>query len=227
MRNRSEMTRRLDAFVDAAFAFALTLLIVGGSDIPTDIGALRDAIGRTPSFLASFALIVMFWLGYRDVGRLWSERDTLSTALSLGIVFLVLVYVFPLRLMVESAFHALSGGRLPGQGLAETRADMQFLYVSYGLGFMLLSALFASLYGHHLRRGHPDAGALADGRSWYINWLILMGVASLSLVAALVAPGRMVSWLPGVIYMLIPMAIGISEARRPSSKSLAPDRSTV
>lgn len=214
MAERSEMARRLDAFVDAAFAFAVTLLIVGGSDIPADFDALRTALGRVPSFAASFALIAMFWLGYRDVGRLWSERDALSTALSLGIVFLVLVYVFPLRVMVESAFHAMSGGRLPGQGLAGSAADMRFLYTSYGLGFLLLAALFAGLYAHHLRKGHPDGKALSDGRSWLTNWCILMGVAALSLIAAVVAPRGMVGWLPGVVYMLIPIGIGLSEYRR-------------
>jgi uncharacterized membrane protein len=213
MAERSEMARRLDAFVDAAFAFAVTLLIVGGSDIPTDFDALRTALGRVPSFAASFALICMFWLGYRDVGRLWSERDALSTTLSLGIVFLVLVYVFPLRIMVESAFHALSGGRLPGQGLAGSAADMRFLYTSYGLGFLLLASLFASLYAHHLRKGHPDGKALSDGRAWLANWLIMTGVATVSLVAALFAPGPIIGWLPGVIYMLIPLGIGISEYR--------------
>ena len=35
----------------------------------------------------------------------------------LAIVFAVLVFVFPLRLLIETAAHFLSGGRLPGAGL--------------------------------------------------------------------------------------------------------------
>jgi uncharacterized membrane protein len=133
-----DMARRLDAFVDAAFAFAVTLLIAGGGDPPADLDALGAVVLRAPAYAASFALIAMFWLGYRDLGRLWPIRDGRSTALSLGIVFLVLLYVFPLRLMVESAFHALSGGRLPGGDLAQSFEEVRNLYLIYSTGFLVL-----------------------------------------------------------------------------------------
>lgn len=205
-----DMARRLDAFVDAAFAFAVTLLIAGGGDPPGTLTELKAVALRAPAYAASFALIAMFWLGYRDLGRLWPTRDRLSTALSLGVVFLVLLYVFPLRLMVESAFHALSGGRLPGGELAGSFVEVRDLYLIYSSGFLVLSGLFAALYGHHLRLRPITRAQASDGRSWLINWTILMSVALLSVLTAALAPPRIAVWAGGMVYMLIPLAIGVA-----------------
>ena len=53
-------TARLDAFVDASFAFAVTLLIIAGAEPLNDFGGLMRALGRIPAFAAGFGLVVMF-----------------------------------------------------------------------------------------------------------------------------------------------------------------------
>jgi uncharacterized membrane protein len=209
--DRDTGARRLDGFVDAAFAFAVTLLVVSGAP-PSTLDELAAALGRAPGVVASFAIICIFWLGYRDVGRLAPRRDTVSTVLSLAIVLLVLIYVFPLRLMFESAFHMMSGGRLPGRDLATDIGDFRFLFTAYGAGFVLLSGAYAALYAHHLRpmRDHVlSPEAREEARDWMICWMILVGVALLSILLALLAPGRTAAWAPGVIYMLIPLLIAL------------------
>lgn len=209
--DRDQSARRLDGFVDAAFAFAVTLLVVAGSP-PSTLDELGAALGRAPSVIASFAIICVFWLGYRDVGRLAPRRDALSTILSLAIVLLVLIYVFPLRLMFESAFHMMSGRLLPGRDLATDIADFRFLFTAYGAGFLLLSGAYAALYGHHIRLGGDHGlspAARAEARDWMICWLILMVVAVLSILLALLAPFPVAAWAPGVIYMLIPILIAL------------------
>ncbi|MEH6664770.1 MAG: TMEM175 family protein, partial [Brevundimonas sp.] len=181
--DRDQGARRLDGFVDAAFAFAVTLLVVSGAP-PSTLAELGVALGRAPGVIASFAIICVFWLGYRDVGRMAPRRDALSTILSLAIVLLVLIYVFPLRLMFESAFHMMSGGRLPGRDLATDVTDFRFLFTAYGAGFVLLSGAYAALYGHHLRLIGDDGLSLEareDARDWIICWLILVAVAVLSI----------------------------------------------
>ena len=71
--------------------------------------------------------------------------------MSLAVVFVGLLYVFPLRFIMESAFAALSGGVLPGSPLAQDAADLRFVCVSYGAGCLALSTLYALLYRHHLK----------------------------------------------------------------------------
>ena len=68
----------------------------------------------------------------------------MSTILSLAIVLLVLIYVFPLRLMFESAFHMMSGRLLPGRDLPRLQADL-----SRPRG--------TRSFSEHLRRAAPDA----------------------------------------------------------------------
>lgn len=205
-----EMARRLDAFVDAAFAFAVTLLVAGGGDPPSTLADMRAMLLSAPAYGASFALILMFWLSYRDLGRLWPHRDGLSTALSLGVVFVVLLYVFPLRLMMQSALHALSGGVLPGGDLIESIDDLRFLYVAYGAGCLALSLLFAALYRHHLRQGAAGPTQAVSARIWIQNWLILSAASLASIVIALTAPEGVAPWGGGFVYMSVPLVIGIA-----------------
>lgn len=205
-----EMARRLDAFVDAAFAFAVSLLVAGGGDPPTTLAEMQGMLLSAPAYGASFALIVMFWLSYRDLGRLWPLRDGLSTALSLSVVFVVLLYVFPLRLMMQSALHALSGGILPGGDLINGIGDLRFLYVAYGAGCLSLSLLFAALYRHHLTQGAADTAQAVSARIWIQNWMILSGASLTSIAVALAAPDAIAPWAGGFVYMSVPTLIGIA-----------------
>ena len=59
-----EMTR-LETFADAAFAFAVTLLVVGGGDfIPATFDEMIQAMKQVPAFAASFANIMLFWYAH-------------------------------------------------------------------------------------------------------------------------------------------------------------------
>ena len=56
---------RLDTFIDAAFAFVLTLLVISFDEIPSNYAEMMAAVKRIPAFAASFALLMMFWLPHR------------------------------------------------------------------------------------------------------------------------------------------------------------------
>ena len=57
VRFRPAETQRLDAFVDAAFAFAVSLLIIAGGEPLRSFDDLLKALLRIPSFAAGFALM--------------------------------------------------------------------------------------------------------------------------------------------------------------------------
>jgi hypothetical protein len=206
-----ESGRRLDAFVDAAFAFAVTLLIIASADQAASLQDLWRALGRIPASLGAFTLVAMFWMAYREFGRRVPRRDTLSILNALAIVFMVLVYVFPLRMLIESGFVWISGGRLSGAVVIHTLDDLRDLFRIYGIGFAVLAGLFATLFLQALRR--PDALGvsptdLALIRSSFDIWLIAAG-AGLTSAALTLAPMAKAPWLPGVAYWLIPIAIGL------------------
>jgi uncharacterized membrane protein len=214
---------RLDAFVDAAFAFAVSLLVIAGNDPPANLQDLARALGRAPAFAASFALIALFWAGHRDFSRLARDRDWLTSLLSLTIVFVVLVYVYPLRLLTESAFFWMSGGRLPGGGLLKSFEDLRQLYTVYDAGFTILALLYAGLYARALKlnaAAGATAAALRDARDWRDIWGIVAGAGLVSLAISVFGPIEQAPWLPGMIYGLIPVGIWtraalVGRARKP------------
>ncbi|MDP1736815.1 MAG: TMEM175 family protein [Caulobacter sp.] len=202
--------KRLDAFVDAAFAFAVTMLLIAGVEPISTLDGLYRALGQIPASAASFVLVVLFWLAHRDYGRITPHRDQVATLISLALVFTVLVYVFPLRMLVDSAFHWGSGRRLPGSVLIRSFDDLRALYTIYGLGFAGLSVLVAGLFGHAARRAvalrvsEADRVDAAD-RAWI--WLMVATAGVVSALLATLGPVPAAPWLPGAAYWLIPVMI--------------------
>ncbi|MDQ2701254.1 MAG: TMEM175 family protein [Pseudomonadota bacterium] len=63
--NRGREVTRIETFVDAAFAFAVTLLVISFDAIPDSAQALVQALKGVPAFAASFALLAMLWWALR------------------------------------------------------------------------------------------------------------------------------------------------------------------
>ncbi|RZJ98021.1 MAG: DUF1211 domain-containing protein [Brevundimonas sp.] len=206
---RTAETQRLDAFVDAAFAFAVSLLIIGGSEPLRSFADLATALARIPAFIFGFALIALFWSAHRTWSTLTPVRTGWTTFLSLAVVFAVLVFVFPLRLLAETATHYISGGVLPGGRLMSSLADLSWTYVIYGVAFAVLSGLNAGLFAHAahaLRSGDPAAHRKA--LQWATTWGIATGTGILSALVAVSPLLQVAPWLPGVAYNLIPIGVG-------------------
>lgn len=209
--------RRLDAFVDAAFAFAVSLLIIAGGEPLRSFDDLAHALLRIPSFLAGFALIVLLWIAHRAWSTLGPRRDGRATLLSLAVVFAVLVFVFPLRLLTETALHFMSGGRLPGGGLIASFEELGWTYAIYGFGFSVLSVLYVLLFRHAAQGMDPADPRRAAATSWMRTWSLAAatGVASGLIALTPILPSA--PWLPGMTYWLMPFglwALALADRRR-------------
>lgn len=205
-------TQRLDAFVDAAFAFAVTLFIIGGNRPPGGLADLQEALLRVPAFAAGFALVAVFWLGHRRFGQLAPVRDGMSVFLSLAIVFVILVLVYPMRLLTESGAHWLSGRVLPGGDLIATPQDLQAVYVVYGLGFAGLAALYTLLFHRVSRRPEAagaDAAAAAQARASAAVWALITTAGLASAATAVLVPITRFPYAPGLTYWIIPVGIAL------------------
>ena len=55
---------RLETFIDAAFAFAITMLVIATQQIPDDIETLLAAFKNVPAFVASIIVLGIFWRGH-------------------------------------------------------------------------------------------------------------------------------------------------------------------
>jgi uncharacterized membrane protein len=194
------MTGRLDNFTDAAFAFAVTLLVIGGTESPTDLAMLTRAVAEVPAFAIGFAIVVMFWAAHVRWRSLRGEGDWLSALLSVLLVFLVLVYVQPLRAMARSFSTFLGGGGEPFSG------DLGDLFLVYGAGFVAMAAAMTALFFELRRNRSLDRTQRAAARGEGIIWLILVVTG---LVSMLLAAFDATEAIAPAVYATLPVTIGL------------------
>jgi uncharacterized membrane protein len=221
-RIRGADSTRVDAFVDAAFAFAVTLLIISIGHVPQSIGELVQALRGVPAFAASFFVIARFWQSHRSWSRHYAIEDTYATRLSLALVFIVLVYVYPLRMVAELTLASLSGGVLAETPIEITTVnDLRMLYVVFGFGYAFTATIFMLLHQHALKLA--DALELSPAerirtRTIRARWLCVILIALTSVALGLTLPmGRDESLpfdsMPGFIYLFVYVAIKVLAVR--------------
>jgi hypothetical protein len=207
-RLRGERITRLDTFVDAAFAFAVTLLVVSFDAMPDTFAELYDALRRLPAFLAGFAIIVMFWISHHRFSRRFGLEDGTVVALTLALVAATLFYVYPLRMVMSAGMYYLTAGWAPSEFLVTSVLEFRLIFVIYGVGFAVLSGLMLLLNAHALRQSprlQLDAAERLCVRREIGAQGILIGVAMLSVLLSLLLPLRH-DWmraLPGMCYALL------------------------
>ncbi len=163
-RIRGASPTRVDAFVDAAFAFAVTLLVISIGHVPQSIADLVQALRGVPAFAASFYIISRFWQSHRSWSRHYGIEDAYGVRLSLALVFLMLVYVYPLRMVAELTLASFSGGALEETPIVvHSVTDLRTIYVVFGIGYALTAAIFVLLHRHALDLA--DASRADDGRA--------------------------------------------------------------
>lgn len=206
---RGDQVTRLEAFVDAAFAFAVTLLAISIDSVPGNREELILALKGVPAFACSFAVICLFWWNHNVWSRRYGLDDGVSTFISLTFVALVLVYVYPLKSMFSSMWAWLSGDFLPTTYQIRTVEDLQWMFGFYAVTFISLESMLALLdyRAWRLREsiGLDAIERLAVRREMYGHGLtLLVGLASLG-ASWLIGTG-LPNWalsLPGVMYFLL------------------------
>src|SRR6476659_11482777 len=127
---------RLEAFSDAVFAFALTLLVVS-QEVPKSYDALMNLMLGFPAFACCFGVLLWIWYEHNLFFRRYGLQDAYTVFLNGALLFVVMFYVYPLKFMFDSGFaHFLPMG-------SRTVAPMTLQQLSrasaiYGLGFVAL-----------------------------------------------------------------------------------------
>ena len=214
-RLRRRHPTRVHAYLDAACAFAVTLLQISVGHGPQSVGDLVQALRGVPAFAASFYIVSRFWQAHRAWSRHYGIEDAYSVRLSLALVFLILVYVYPLRMVAALTLASFSGGWLEETPIVvHTVTDLRTIYVVFGIGYTLTAAIFVLLHRHALKLA--DALALTDAerirtRTICRRWIGVIGLSLISVVLAMILPmGRGSAFpcdvVPGFLYLLlIPM----------------------
>jgi uncharacterized membrane protein len=208
-RLRGLETTRLDTFIDAAFAFVLTMLVISFDAIPDTLEEMIAAVKRIPSFAVSFALIMLFWINHREWSRRYGLEETPTVLTSLALIFVVMVWVYPLRGVFDGMFAALTGNALPATFEIRSFEDLRVLFLFYSTGFAAMTVLMWVLFHAALRareRLGLDAHEVNETRVSRALWSTAAVIAVASLAIALTVPASLVP-LAGWIYWLMPVAI--------------------
>lgn len=214
-RLRGESMTRIEVFSDAAFAFAVTMLVISLSTIPHNFQELIAAIQGVPSFASSFAVMMLIWVTHRR----WSQRfgldDGVSTFLTLGLVFVVLVYVYPLKLIMDLMFYAFSQSLFPTDYQVSNTTEVAVLMALFSFGFFLIALIQLGLYLRAASKADDLCLSPLEQLLVRKEVLVWSTLAVLALLVALIALVFMASlgYLAGIAYGLTPILITLITLR--------------
>ena len=213
-----EMTR-LEVFIDAAFAFAVTMLVISFDSIPRSYDEVMLAVKSIPAFVVAVAQLVWIW----NTHNVWSRRFGLDTTytvfISSALLIVVLIYVYPMRIMAGGMFAWFTNDYLPSNFTSITLDELRHMFVFLGIGFIALSLVFVQMYRYaaHLK----DELRLSDfelfeSRTVAIMWSGAAVIGLLCVFLATILPRQYVPF-SGFSFMLL--AIWFPQVRRRRRKS--------
>lgn len=205
-----EMTR-LETFADAAFAFALTLLVISVDQIPDSYEGLMLALKGTPAFAASFIAIAAMWYDHRKWSRRYGLEDIGSTLITLSLIFIMLVYVYPLKMVFSAFFAYATGGWLPASFTVSSAAELTNIFIVFGVGMALVMAVFMLLYWRALRatdRLHLNALEVRLTRNEIAMSALLSATAATSTLFAWLTPPD-IGVYAGFVYLTLPATMPV------------------
>ncbi len=210
-RLRGMQMTRLETFIDASFAFAITMLVIAAQQIPDDITTLLSAFRNVPTFIFSIFVIGIFWRGHWLWSRRYGLEDGVSTFISWAMLVTILIYIYPLKAVFGAMFYFLSDGKV-GLRLGPTSyAQVRTLFAVYAIGF---SAIAFEIWLLHLRAWRLREPLRLNARERLMTlgqlsgWSVPVGVGLLSLLLALTLPVEKLDWSGWVYFsmaILVPL----------------------
>ena len=210
-----EMTR-LEAFMDAAFAFSVTMMVISVDRVPENATELLAAFRHVPAFIASIAVLGLFWRGHWLWSRRFGLEDGISIFISWTMLVTILIYIYPLKVVFGGMWYLLSDRAL-GQPLSlQSAAQARSLFAVFAIGFttIALQIVLLNVRAYHLREPLrfnelERLTTLGEIR----GWLIPVTIGMISLVLALTLPRPQVAW-SGWIYFSLALLVPLHNLYR-------------
>lgn len=196
---------RLKNFSDAVFALSATLLVVS-LEVPDSYEALMDAIAGFPAFALGFLAIVSLWHNHREFFAHYPLDDGRAVMLNSALLFIILVYVYPLKLLTQIMAERFLG-IAPNIITQISMTEIQGLYLIFGGAALGVFAIFALLHGRAWQmREMLHLDEASQQRLWQDihSYVVVVILSLLSLGASALALG--LDWgLPIWLFLLSPV----------------------
>ncbi|MGB9179442.1 MAG: TMEM175 family protein [Pyrinomonadaceae bacterium] len=156
MRGVGEIAR-IEAFSDAVFAFAVTLLVVS-LEVPKTFGELMETMRGFGAFAICFLLFFFIWFNQYKFFRRYGLEDNYTVWLNAALIFVALFYVYPLKFLFSWLIDGVFGGHREAHlanGTVEAIVEgsqITTLMIIYGLGYIAVFSVFILLYLHAYRK---------------------------------------------------------------------------
>lgn len=193
---RGDNMTRIETFVDAAFAFSFTMLVISIDEIPRSPAELIELSKDIPAFVLSAMSIGSVWLAHSSWSRTFGLQDRTTIILSLALVMLVLVFVYPIKLMLQATviyfsvvifgIDMLDTGLFDNPGWDSNQLGELFLFVAIGL--MALACIIITFYQNALRYREElrlNELELAFCKRTTLIWIIVAATSAVSCLLAL------------------------------------------
>ena len=214
---REHESTRIEAFTDAMFAFAATLLVVS-LEVPRDFGELLNNLRGFVPFALSFSALYFIWIAHTNVFRRYALGDTTTLILNGVLLFTVLFYVYPLKFMANVITSMPSG-----HPTVVLRGDqLGLLFVVYGLGWTLVFLMIALLYRHEYKTRPQlgiDALSAYDAQTHSRHYMGFAIVGVVSVLLAFFGVGVRYG-VPGFIYILLGPLSAINGSSRRKARGV-------
>jgi uncharacterized membrane protein len=208
---RGRDVSRVEALSDAVFGFAVTLLVVS-LEVPRTYADLLHVMAGIPAFAITFWILLIIWLRQYKFFRRFGLDDSRTTMLNFALLFVVLVYVYPLKFLFASAF-SLTSEFYTG---SMTAAQVAGLYAIYSAGYVAQQLIFMALYSNALaQREHLDLTPREQyeaGTEIAVSLVASLCAAVVPVAALAVPPALAAS--AGMLYWILPAGVGLTTAWR-------------
>jgi uncharacterized membrane protein len=216
---REHESTRIEAFSDAMFAFAATLLVVS-LEVPRDFGELQSNLRLFVPFALSFAALYFIWVAHTNVFRRFALGDPYTIVVNGILLFTVLFYVYPLKFTSMAIVSIFTGHR----DITMDGSQVGTLFIIYGLGWSVVFLCIALLYSHaNTKRDALGLTPIAayDAITHSRHYFAFVAVGLISIVLAGLGIGLRYG-IPGFAYALVgPLAAWNGSTRRQQRTRLA------
>ena len=203
---RGEGVSRLENLSDIVFAFALSFL-VASTDVPENFAQLQESLIGFFALAFCFAILLLVWHSHYTFFRRYGLEDGRTVWLNAILLFLILLFVYPLRFVAHFQTDMLLGRFETGQDLAAVLALDQIpeLQLVYSGGYAAVFAIFALLYRHagklHRQLELTPVERVLTAERVVMSWVhVGVGVSAVGLAFALPVRWAPFSWF---VYFLI------------------------
>lgn len=181
---------RVEAFSDAVFAFAATLLVVSiGNDNSNSILKIDWIVFI--SFAISFFVLVLLWWTHYNFFRRTDYIDNWIIFINSILLFFVLYYIFPLKSLINSAAGSIS----------MNFNQFSSLFQLYSLGFLLIFSCYAGMYYVAYKKTKKELENFK--LLFYARHFLIYVLVSLMSILISISHLGLKFGLPGLIYMIL------------------------